>query len=309
MMFVIIHHCSLPYLTLNGSEWVKYFFCLISFTMPTFTMISGYFFKEKSFLNRVSSYLIPGILFSAINILVAKLSPLESINNRPITQLGYAMWFFFALFIYTVFTQIVIKKVPALILLLGSFVFAIIVCRFSFFNHDVFQLSRIISHYPFFLIGIVLKEKDLLRFREHKKVRILSFLIFAIIYIGNFIISKHIKKLLFVTAFDHPTSPIYESYGILLCSVLSICILLFTPDKKYITTKLGSRTLAPYLLHMCIVFPICWTIGLPYINTWYGIIIYMIATPILCLVLFNSKRMVYWQDWWTYTNRKRTANL
>lgn len=289
MMFVIIHHCSMPYLILCVEEWVSELYTIIMpFTMSLFTLISGYFYKEKAYVDRINTYLIPFIVFGVLNLCLQFLSPVSYIHNRPIFQLGYAMWYLWVLFFYTIVTQIVIKKVPVLLLFVGSLILAILCCRLDFFKAEYFQISRLISHYPFFLFGILIREKQMLRWRENTMVRRFAFMVFLVFLIGNFFLSKYGIVSHFIPAFDHSIGRMYEFYGLLVCTIMSFCILLFIPNKEYAITKFGRNTFAAYVLHMSIIFPICWIYGIPYMNTWYGWIIYMVVTPLLCILLFTT---------------------
>ena len=288
MMFVIIHHCSMPYLILNGSEWVKDLYCIIMpFTMSTFTMISGYFHKEKPIMDRINSYLIPCLLFSILNICLQRFSLVSYIYDMPFYRFGYAMWYLYVLFVYNIITQILMKKISVAILLCCSIILALSICSIPTFKAEYLQFSRLVSHYPFFLIGIILHKKQWLKIREHKHIRWLALFIFVVFLLGNLMLCKYTGQLHFTPAFDHPVSPSIELYGLILCSILSICLLLFVPNKEYTITRWGGQTLTPYVLHMSLILPICWTFGISYMNMWYGMVIYMVITPVLCLLLFN----------------------
>ena len=288
ILFVIIQHCSTPYLTLMDSEWTKDFYCIMPYRMSLFTMISGYFFRERTLAHRINTYLIPCIVFSTIYLCMQRMSPIPFIHDRPISQLGSAMWYLYVLFFYNIFTQM-LKKIPTLILLCGSIVLALLICKQDFFWEYNFQISKLISNYPFFLLGILICEKQLLRFRENKKVRYLAFFLFLFCIVGNYLLCKFAGLGCFISAFSSPISRNGELYGILMCSIMSFCVLLFFPNKHYAITPYGRNTFAPYVLHMCLVYPICWTLCIPYMNTWYGLIINMVVTPLLCLLLFHPK--------------------
>lgn len=290
ILFVIIHHCSMPYLILYGEEWVKDLYVMIMpFRMSLFTIISGYFFREKPIAHRINTYLIPCLVFSVVNLCLQHITLVPYIQNRPISMLGYAMWYLWVLFFYSVFTQFSIKKIPVWLLLCGSIILALLLCKYNFFSAKFFHISRLISNYPFFLLGILIHEKQWLSLRENKTVRCCAFVVFLVLLIGNFFLCKCGIVSHFIPAFDHPIARRYELYGILMCAIMSVCVLLFFPNKDYAITKFGRNTFAPYVLHMCLVFPICWNFCLPYMNTWYGYIIDMVVTPLLCLLFFHPK--------------------
>ena len=43
-----------------------------------------------------------------------------------------------------------------------------------------------------------------------------------------------------------------------------------------------------YLLHMAIVFPVCWYLLRPYMHYWYGYILYAVVVPSIIVVLLFS---------------------
>lgn len=288
ILFVIIHHCSIPYLILSDSEWPRYFYCIMPFRMSLFTMISGYFFREKPFVHRINTFLVPCVIFSIIYLCMQHISPIPYIYDRPISQLGYAMWYLYVLFFYNVITQFFFK-IPVSILLCGSIILALLTCKLNFFWEYNFQISRLISNYPFFLFGILIQEKQLLRFRENKKVRYSAFFCLLFCIVCNFFFCKYYNLNYFIPAFSSPISYKGELYGILMCSIMSFCVLLFFPNKQYAITPYGRNTFAPYVLHMCLVYPICWRFCIPYMNTWYGYMINMVVTPLLCILFFHPK--------------------
>lgn len=71
----------------------------------------------------------------------------------------------------------------------------------------------------------------------------------------------------------------------------ALCFFLIAimPDRKLWFSKYGTRTMNVYLLHMSILFPVCWYIMRPYMHEWYGYLIYMIIVPLACCLLFSEK--------------------
>lgn len=289
MMFVIIHHCSMPFLVVDGAGWVNDLYCIIMpFTMASFTMISGYFFKEKPILDRVNTYLIPCMIFSILNITLQRLVSVPFIHDRPITQLGYAMWYLWVLFFYSLMTQFAIRKISTKKLIVLSVLIALLTCELGFFKSENFQISRLISHYPFFLLGLLIKEKNWIKLRNKKSIRLLSFFIFFVLLFSNYALCKYTGRMHWTPAFDHSVPFYIELYGLIVCATLSVCLLFFIPNKKCIISRWGGETIAPYVLHMSIVFPVCWIWGLLFIKEWYGLVLYMFVVPSLCLFLFTS---------------------
>lgn len=110
IFFVIFHHCTVPYFVKDGINWQSsYIFDNIyiwtmTFTMPLFIVISGYFYKKHGIKHNLRKYLYPCVLISVVNLTIAKLSPAPFMSDRPLSYLGYAMWFLWVLFIYSIIT-------------------------------------------------------------------------------------------------------------------------------------------------------------------------------------------------------------
>ena len=42
-----------------------------------------------------------------------------------------------------------------------------------------------------------------------------------------------------------------------------------------------------YLLHMTIVFILCWGIGIKFMTEWYGYVFMIVIVPLICMMLFS----------------------
>ena len=74
MMLVVITH-SVNIYQLDGDYWIQFLWIpIMTFTMPTFMMISGYWYKERTFTYSVVRYLYPCIIFSIVNYLIGSLA-------------------------------------------------------------------------------------------------------------------------------------------------------------------------------------------------------------------------------------------
>lgn len=66
MMFVVMTHCVVPYqLTGNGGSWLQpYWVMIMTFTMPLFTMISGFWYKERPLKQILLKLGVPMLIFT-----------------------------------------------------------------------------------------------------------------------------------------------------------------------------------------------------------------------------------------------------
>ncbi|OWV16419.1 hypothetical protein B7990_11810 [Fibrobacter sp. UWB4] len=80
-----------------------------------------------------------------------------------------------------------------------------------------------------------------------------------------------------------------------LTTVMSVSLIAIMPNKKYWFTQYGTRTMNVYLLHMSIVFPVCWCFLRPFMHCWYGYVSYAVLVPLfvifLCFSDFVDKEM------------------
>lgn len=161
MILVVLTH-SLNIYQLEGERWIQFLWVFImTFTMPLFTMISGYWYKEKSMKQICILYLFPCVVFSIVNYCIGGISGAypKGISFKS----GWAMWYLWALFLYQLSTPFFLKHISLNRLMLLSFMVSII-AGFKFVTNDILDVQRVIGFYPFYLVGIWLNglKKDLI---------------------------------------------------------------------------------------------------------------------------------------------------
>ena len=100
IMGIVVEHSLLAYGYPRNFEF--FWSIAISWIMPLFTIISGFFFKKKSVRLLVDKYLYPMLLFSAINFVVGYVFYPPYHNGHHL--MGYAMWYLWALFVFALIT-------------------------------------------------------------------------------------------------------------------------------------------------------------------------------------------------------------
>lgn len=151
MILVVLTH-SLNIYQLEGERWIQFLWVFImTFTMPLFTMISGYWYKEKSMKQICILYLFPCVVFSIVNYCIGGISGAypKGISFKS----GWAMWYLWALFLYQLSTPFFLKHISLNRLMLLSFMVSII-AGFKFVTNDILDVQRVIGFYPFYLVGI-----------------------------------------------------------------------------------------------------------------------------------------------------------
>lgn len=157
MVLVIVTHCIVPY-QFAGEKWVPYIWIFImTFTMPMFTVISGYLYKDRSLKEVIARFLYPCVIFSFLNNYIGGGIPLyvEKVGAGYF-KIGYTMWYLWALFIYYAIVPIIIRNLgwKSLVVIGLSGVF---ITDFIPLPNSIIQLCRVINFFPFFLLGMFLR--------------------------------------------------------------------------------------------------------------------------------------------------------
>ena len=262
IMGIVFEHSMLIYGYPRKHELV--WALLISWLMPLFTFISGYLFKKRQINVLMAKYLYPMVFFSGINFIVGYCFYDNYHQGFLIMGMGYAMWYLWALFWFAIITPPILKGIPINILLIIAVLLTIcyqimpMPARFVYIE-NMLQLRRIVGFYPFFLLGLIAKRYEILESVEIKRSRIyLCLLMTCYLLLSYYKEGFAYKSGFYLThlAGIETISQILLSYLI----IMMLCVLLITsmPKKQNLCSRYGSRTLNVYLLHMLVVFPVCW---------------------------------------------------
>jgi len=173
IIFVVIFHCLVPYTRVTSSSWITVLWSFVmSYTMPLFFAVSGYFYKRRTLKDNVLKYMYPCVLFSILLYAWGYFFYPPYKNGLSVGITGYAMWFLLAIFVYQTGLSLVDsylqKTSRLLILLLLSIIVSLIAGAISYVG-PFFQISRIIGHFPFFVLGIFLHRIEWLQKNHNKK--------------------------------------------------------------------------------------------------------------------------------------------
>lgn len=125
----------------------------ISFLMPLFTFISGYWHKPKATTVLWKTYIKPFLLFSAINFVVGCF--FYPAYHSGLHLVGYAMWYFIALFAFSAITPRLLQHFKLSSIFIMSLLMVLIFCLLpSLGKYEtilrILQINRLIGFYPFF---------------------------------------------------------------------------------------------------------------------------------------------------------------
>lgn len=300
IILVVMGHIIDP--VINKSHFYQNLFTYIYlFHMPLFIFISGYF--SKSFDKKyIKSYKIIQfiILYLSMRILEILITAILTGNplNINILSTSSAPWYLLAVIIWML-TIPIIKNFNPKIMLPISIIIGMLA---GFDNHirDYLAISRVLIFYPFFLAGYYMKKDTLSKIlnRDNTIFSILILTILALIIFNNQFDTYYFRKLL--TGRNPYDMAGYGNYGIvyrfiyyIIVFIVIACILNITPRKKGIITKLGSRTLQVYFLHIFIYALLVnsefYTWFITYIPYWKIILLLfsIIVTFILSIKVFE----------------------
>lgn len=203
------------------------------------------------------------------------------------------MWYLWALFWFSMITPLILHHINLNVLFALSLVICVAYMLVPLPSPVAvlcykFQINRIIGFYPFFLLGMIMKKNgNIACFERNSKI------IFTIVMAGYLLLCYIIEGLAYKGSFylspSSSCTAIFQqvlSYPI----IMSLCITLVysMPRKQTLLSKLGTRTLNVYLLHMLVVFPLCYGVfsHLSY-NIWY-VITNSVLACCLCSLFFSA---------------------
>ena len=299
MMLVVITH-SVNIYQLDGDYWIQFLWIpIMTFTMPAFMMISGYWYKERTFTYSIVHYLYPCILFSIVNYLIGSLAGayptlLEMANNIPLKS-GWAMWYIWALFIYAIITPLLLRVMGGVNNLLICVFIIVFFCGFWFIPNHFFDAQRVLNFYPFYLFGIKINkdmnERIIERDSTTQRKWMCVFLSCIIMYI---VLTMKFHGFCYGTGFmsSHGFSIlglVSRWLNYLLCIIMSWSVIMIVPKYNTWFTQYGKRTMNVYMLHMAVIFILSFYMCRPVKHEWYAYILCIFVTPTICSLLFSKK--------------------
>lgn len=267
----------------------------IAFLMPLFTLISGYWHKPKNIGTLVKTYIKPMLLFSAINFFVGYFFYPK--YHSGIHLIGYAMWYLWALFIFSLISPLLLNSLKIRTIVIFNFLLIVAFCMlpsFGIFDTLIreLQINRLIGFYPFFLLGIMLnKYEENIRFYCKKPLLVWILIMSYTIYVF-LCYAKH--GFAYSSGFYLINGASWDMIvkwiiNYILIAVATISLVLLLPNKHYPITKYGARTLSVYVLHMLLVFPISWGIFYHISPTVDMMILNAVITCSVSLFLFHAE--------------------
>lgn len=150
---ILILHSTTPY-AIDGMSWLSPLLPFINlYPMTLFAIISGFWFKERSIKKLAIIFLWPCLMFTVVNGILGIYSHFPDYLEKFMFKPGYAMWYLLALFLFSVITKYLLKKVGVTTCLLIALGFAIFIGFLPIPNRycDIQRISRL---FPSFAFGV-----------------------------------------------------------------------------------------------------------------------------------------------------------
>lgn len=237
---------------------------LYSFHMPAFIFLTG-LFSKKAILGE-KYYKTFEFLYLFITVKIISFCP-RLIWKRKTTfsfvNIADVSWYAFAVFIFYILTFCVVQLQLSLLKVVFFSIVIACFCGYSIEIGTFFSLNRIITFYPFFLIGFCSNEEWLMNITQKKIAKALATLCLSLAVAffffggGKGIINQYD---LYISLFKGKESYVilgqYKVYGALLRLIwyfmaftLQICFIIISPGRRCFFTNMGRRTVAVYAFH------------------------------------------------------------
>lgn len=259
ILVVVFGHGLTPFLSSQGVRWATLW--LYSFHMPLFVFLSGLFAKRTvnttplDFRKIISFGLLGMFIKTAtyLTLLICGKSP-----EFNLLEENGAAWYIFVMAVHMILAHSLRKLTPWKVLLTS-----VIIALLAGYIDDignVFVLSRVITFFPAFYLGVVTDKEKLLKLVNKPIVRILSVTVFIAFTVCLYFVIEKVYSLRYVLTGNNPYYEFgkdWEPFGALLrlgcylmSFVLGFCILSFIPNRRIpLLTFCGGRTLTVYALH------------------------------------------------------------
>lgn len=233
---------------LHTAKWL-----IVSFHMPAFIFISGYFSRRELKLSVIiRKLLVPYIVYEFIYYFFY-IFVLHKETGLYLLYPKFSLWYLLALFVWRAVTPY-IKKCPHYMLLsvaAGLFIGC------SKMTDNFLSLPRILYFYPFFLAGMSFRRADLEKFQK-KSFRLLAAT--AIAFFAGCILYSPAFDALSVKVFygrynydslgqDILSGILWRSACYALAFAMTFAVMLLIPNRKTFFSYIGTRTMAVYLFH------------------------------------------------------------
>lgn len=252
IFLVVIGHFAGP--SVNDNEFLRVLkWFIVSFHMPAFIFISGYFSKKDLPLSSIIQRLaIPYVAYEVIYYLWYTFVTHKE-TGLHLLKPKFTLWYLLALFLWRAITPY-IKKIPyhmILALLAG------ILIGFSNMEDNFLTIPRALVFYPFYLAGTSFERETLTKWRTPNGKRTAAICIVLIASLLCFIGLNRIAPMqIFYGRYNYTFMKQGMLEGVLwrftmylIGFLMTFSAMVVISEKKLPVSYIGTRTMAIYLFH------------------------------------------------------------
>lgn len=229
-------------------KWV-----IVSFHMPAFIFISGYFSKKDlPLLTIIQRLAVPYVAYEIIYYLWYTFVTHKE-TGLHLLKPKFTLWYLLALFLWKVVTPYV-KKIPYHMVIA---ILAGILIGFSNMEDNFLTIPRAVVYYPFYLAGISFERDTLTKWRSKKGT---SIAVSCVLIIIAFLCFVGIKRIAPMQVFYGRYNYAFMKQGIfegilwriglyMIGFIMTFSVMILMPEKKLPVSYIGTRTMAIYLFH------------------------------------------------------------
>lgn len=254
ILLVVIGHFVDYYI--EAPTFQSIFVFIYAVHMPLFILIAGFFHRDTNIAAKVVSYLICGFLVKFV-LLFANQAFGRVETDFFLFTTNDISWFMFAMAAYILMTYLVRELNKKLILLIAF----IIACMASYDNTmgDFLSWGRIVTFFPFYMLGSILNPNFFLRIKRHRWSYPLGFSIVVLWGLCCYYFLEDVYKYRLMFTGHIPFSELpFEGGGIqtrlftmLVSALLCIGWILLVPSGRIpLFSTWGQRTLQVYFWHV-----------------------------------------------------------
>ena len=230
---------------INALKWM-----IVSFHMPAFIFISGYFSKRDiPFIVSLRKLAVPYLVYEVIYYLFYTFI-IQKETGLYLTRPKFSLWYLLALFVWRVITPYV-KKIPHHMILS---VIAGLMIGCSDIPGNFLSIHRILVFYPFFLAGVHFDREFITKYRNARTQK-LAILLITIAF-GTLIPLSQYSAKIFYGRYGYDSLGQSAIEGIIcrlacyaISFVLTYALMFIISEKQTAHSYIGPRTMPIYLFH------------------------------------------------------------
>ena len=253
IFLVVVGHFTGP--SVGCNEFLRILkWIIVSFHMPAFIFISGYFSKKDlPILKIIQRLAIPYVIYEVIYYLWYTFITHKE-TGLHILKPKFTLWYLLALFLWRVAAPYV-KKIPFYMIVS---IIAGILIGFSNMEDNFLTIPRALVYFPFYLAGTDFDRSTLTQWRNSPKAKkvalagILAIVIF-LTYIG---LQRIAPMQIFYGRYNYISMKQGMAEGVLwriqlyaIGFFMTFSFMVFMPEKHLLVSYIGTRTMAIYLFH------------------------------------------------------------